>query len=58
MNIIKQQNQEAAQSYITAEEFEDFKVNILGILHEISEDLTRLELKSVGDNFSPTEKEK
>lgn len=42
MSQIEQQNQEAAQSYITAEEFDEFKKNILGTLLDITGDITEL----------------
>ena len=60
---IEEQNKQAATSYVTAEEFEDFKDSVknfktavLGLLHQIVEDITRLELKPTGDKLSPTEK--
>ena len=42
MNQIEQQNQEATQSYITAEEFEEFKKNILGTLFDLTGDITEI----------------
>lgn len=62
-NEIEEQNKQAATSYVTAAEFEDFKdsvknfkTGVLGLLHQIVEDITRLELKPTGDKLTPTEK--